>query len=75
MNSMIERLVATHRVLNREIRREAAHRYPNEVRLKLLEKQRLVVKDSLFRHLPSASEMRRVVRALIGGSRARVLRS
>lgn len=70
MNSLIERLVATHRVLSREIRREASYRHPNEVRLKLLKKQRLVVKDSLFRHLPSASEMRRVARALIGRSRA-----
>ena len=69
MNSLIERLFAAHRLLNREIRREAAHRHPDEYRLKRLKKQRLAVKDRLFRHLPSAGEMRRVARAFLSRSR------
>lgn len=65
MNSLIERLIATHRHLNREIRREAARRVPDQFRLRHLKKQRLVTKDRLVRHLPEASEFRRAVRALL----------
>ena len=66
MNSLIIRLVAAHRMLNREIRREAAHLRPDELRLKLLKKRRLAVRDQLFRHLRSVGEMRQIARLLIG---------
>ena len=66
MNSLMIRLVAAHRMLNREIRREAAHMRPDELRLKHLKKQRLAVKDRLFKHLRSLSEMRQISRMLTG---------
>lgn len=65
MNVLIERLLATHRLLNREIRRELAHRIPDQFRVKRLKKQRLAVKDQLFRHVPDAGELRRMARTLI----------
>ena len=66
MNSLIIRLVAAHRMLNREIRREAARPRPDEMRLRQLKKQRLAVKDRLFKHLRSISEMRQISRLLTG---------
>jgi hypothetical protein len=65
MNVLIERLIATHRLLNREIRRELAHRFPDQLRLARLKKQRLAVKDRLFRHVPEASELRRAARRFL----------
>ncbi|MGN6376180.1 MAG: DUF465 domain-containing protein [Sphingomonas sp.] len=69
MNSLIERLIASHRLLNREIRREAARGAPDQLRLRHLKKQRLAIKDRLVRHLPEASELRRTVRRLIARAR------
>jgi uncharacterized protein YdcH (DUF465 family) len=65
MNILIERLIATHRMLNREIRRELSHRIPDQFRVVRLKKQRLAVKDQLFRHVSDAGELRRMARALI----------
>lgn len=65
MNALIERLIATHRLLNREIRRELARHIPDQLRLTQLKKQRLAVKDQLFRHLPEAAELRRLARKLL----------
>ena len=62
MNQLIERLIAAHRMLNREIRRERTRVAPNHVRLTQLKKQRLAVKDQLFRHVPEAAELRRLAR-------------
>ncbi len=62
MNAMIERLIAAHRMINREIRRELRHRLPDSLRLKHLKKQRLAIKDRLFRHYPDAAQFRRVAR-------------
>jgi len=62
MNTLIERLIAAHRVLNREIRRELARRVPDELRLRRLKKERLAIKDRLFRYFPDAAEMRRAAR-------------
>ena len=64
MNALIERLIATHRMLNREIRRELGRRIPDHLRLTRLKKQRLAVKDQLFRHVPEAAELRRLARKL-----------
>jgi len=58
MNSLIERLIATHRMLNREIRRELQRRMPDSLRLRELKKRRLAVKDQLFRHRPDAADFR-----------------
>ena len=66
MNALIERLIATHRLINREIRRELARRIPDHIRLTRLKKQRLAVKDQLVRHVPEAAELRRIARKLIG---------
>ena len=65
MNALIERLIATHRLLNREIRRELGRRLPDQLRLTRLKKQRLAVKDQLFRHVPEAGELRRLARKLL----------
>ncbi|WP_233503615.1 YdcH family protein [Sphingomonas psychrotolerans] len=59
---MIERLIAAHRVRNREIRAELARRVPDRLRLTQLKKERLAIKDRLFRHFPDAAEMRRIAR-------------
>ncbi|MBC9031673.1 YdcH family protein [Sphingomonas sp. JC676] len=72
MNTLIERLIAAHRVLNREIRRELARRMPDDLRLRRLKKERLAIKDRLFRYFPDAAEMRSATRLAL--SRARPVR-
>ncbi|WP_213981952.1 YdcH family protein [Sphingomonas sp. dw_22] len=69
MNTLIERLIAAHRVLNREIRRELARRMPDQLRLNRLKKERLAIKDRLFRYFPDAAEMRSVARLALGRAR------
>ena len=64
MNSLIARLIATHRMINREIRRELARRIPDHIRLTQLKKQRLMVKDQLFRHVPDPAKLRGMARML-----------
>lgn len=66
MNSLIERLIAAHRMLNREIRRELAHRIPDHFRVVRLKKQRLAVKDQLHRHLAAPGSLRRAARKVLG---------
>jgi len=58
MTDLIKRLAAAHRKLNREIRAELARRFPDALRLARLKKERLAIKDRLFRHFPDASHMR-----------------
>jgi uncharacterized protein YdcH (DUF465 family) len=70
VTQLIERLVAAHRLLNREIRRELARRVPDALRLTNLKKQRLAIKDRLFRHFPDAGDMRRVTRVALVRVRA-----
>ena len=65
MNSLIERLIATHRLLNREIRRELRHRAPDHFRLVRLKKQRLAVKDQLYRHHPGGMGLRNAARQVL----------
>jgi len=62
MSNLIERLIAAHQLINRDIRRELARIAPDALRLRELKKRRLAIKDRLFRHIPDAAEMRRVVR-------------
>ena len=69
MNSLIERLIASHRLLNREIRRETARGVPDQLRLRHLKKQRLAIKDRLVRHVPEASDLRGTVRRLLTRAR------
>ena len=66
MNSPMMRLIAAHRSLNREIRRETAALRPDALRLTQLKKRRLAVKDQLFEHLRTAGEIRQIARLLIG---------
>ncbi|MBN8814485.1 MAG: YdcH family protein [Sphingomonas sp.] len=65
MSNMIERLIAAHQLINREIRRELARITPNTLRVRDLKKRRLAIKDRLFRHIPDAAEMRRVARVVL----------
>jgi len=66
MNALVERLIATHRQLNREIRRELGARLPDQMRLTRLKKHRLATKDQLARHMPDAAELGRAARRLLG---------
>jgi len=70
MNQLIERLIAAHRMLNREIRRERTRIAPNHVRLTQLKKQRLAIKDRLFRFFPDADVMRVVAKSALRRMRA-----
>ena len=65
VTQLIERLIAAHRLLNREIRRELSRRVPDRFRLTRLKKERLAIKDRLFRHFPDASEMHRAARVAL----------
>ncbi|WP_442679705.1 DUF465 domain-containing protein [Sphingomonas sp. ASY06-1R] len=65
MNSLIERLITTHRMLNHEIRRELQRRIPDSLRLADLKKRRLAVKDQLFRHMPQAGDFRAAARQVV----------
>jgi hypothetical protein len=69
VSNLIERLIAAHRILNREIRRELARRAPDQLRLVRLKKERLAIKDRLFRHFPDAAEMRRIARDIMRRAR------
>ncbi len=71
MNSLIARLIATHRRINREIRRELRHRVPDHFRLVSLKKQRLAIKDQLYRHSPEPGSLRRSARAVFAGLRGK----
>ena len=69
VTELIERLIAAHRLLNREIRRERIRRVPDPLRLAELKKRRLAIKDRLFRHFPDAAEMRRLTRDILRRAR------
>jgi uncharacterized protein YdcH (DUF465 family) len=69
MNILIERLIATHRRLNREIRRERSRLAPDDLRLKQLKKLRLATKDQLVRHIPDGAELRLAARRLLSSFR------
>ncbi len=47
MKTTIQRLLATHRALDREVSHELAQRLPDQHRLSRLKKQRLLIKDRL----------------------------
>lgn len=65
MSSIFERLSAAHRMVTRELARERRKPRPNENRLARLKKERLHIKDRLFRHLPASSGALRLVRAVL----------
>lgn len=69
MSQLIKRLIAAHQMLNREIRRELARRAPDRFRLTRLKKERLAIKDRLFRHFPDAADMRRAARIALRPAR------
>ena len=69
MTNLIERLIAAHRTLNRDIRRELAHRMPDHFRVVQLKKQRLAVKDRLFLYFPEAADFLRAARNALGRMR------
>ncbi|WP_420137686.1 DUF465 domain-containing protein [Sphingomonas sp.] len=71
MNSLIERLITTHRMLNHEIRRELKRRIPDSLRLADLKKRRLAVKDQLFRHRPQAGDFRAAARQVVARFRSK----
>jgi uncharacterized protein YdcH (DUF465 family) len=60
---LVERLIATHHSLEREIRRELARRLPDQFRLSQLKKHKLAVKDRLHLHLPAPAAQLALIRA------------
>ena len=75
MTSLIARLIATHRLINQEIRRELRHRAPDHFRLVRLKKQRLAVKDQLYRHSPEPGSLLGSARAVFGSLRGALLKT
>jgi hypothetical protein len=78
MNSLIERLIAAHRLLSREIRRELKHRAPDHLRVTWLKKQRLAVKDQIYRHHPRGMGLASTVRQALtrlGGTKPAFVRT
>lgn len=63
--TIVERLIATHRMLEREIRREYSRRLPDSFRMTQLKKHKLAVKDQLHLYLPAPAARL----ALISGQR------
>jgi hypothetical protein len=53
MNTLVQRLIATHRMLEREIRRELGNRMPDAFRVAQLKRHKLAVKDRLHLYLPA----------------------
>ncbi|MHA6719274.1 YdcH family protein [Sphingomonas sp. RS6] len=63
MNTLVERLIATHHRLEREIRRELMRRLPDQFRLSQLKKHKLAVKDRLHLYLPAPAARLALVRS------------
>lgn len=63
MSSLFRHLAAAHRMLTREIGRERARVRPDPARLARLKKERLAVKDGLYRHLPDTARTLRAILA------------
>ncbi|PVX31162.1 YdcH family protein [Sphingomonas pokkalii] len=63
--TIVERLIATHRMLEREIRRELRSVLPDRFRLAQLKKHKLAVKDRLHLYMPAPAAQL----ALVPGSR------
>ena len=74
MSSLIERLLAAHRMLSGELRRERGRSHPNAARIARLRTERLAVKDRVGRHLPrkasAATFFRAVFVRLLRGRRS-----
>jgi hypothetical protein len=52
MSGLIERLLAAHRMLSREARRESRKKHPNAARIARLRAERLAIKERVGRHAP-----------------------
>lgn len=61
MGSLIERLLAAHRMLSRELRRESRRRHPDAARIARLRAERAAVKARVSRHWPWPSPGRAIV--------------
>jgi len=53
--TIVERLIATHQMLERELRSELRRRMPDAFRISQLKKHKLAVKDRLHLHLPASA--------------------
>lgn len=65
MHSLVERLLAAHRMLTRELRRERRRAHPNAARIARLRAERLATKEKLARHWPRPKSVVVFVRASI----------
>jgi hypothetical protein len=69
MKSIIQRLLAAHRTLDREVSRELAQRNPDQLRLARLKRERLATKDRLAFVTAKASEVGAVARDMLAKRR------
>lgn len=65
MHSLVERLLAAHRMLTRELRRERRRAHPSAQRIARLRAERLATKQKLSRHWPRPKSVIGFVRASI----------
>lgn len=64
MSSLIERLLAAHRMLSGELRRERGRSHPNAARIARLKAERLAIKDRVGRHLPRKASAATLFRSI-----------
>lgn len=69
MKSILQRLLAAHRALDREVSRELAQPNPDQLRLARLKKERLVTKDRLAYVSAKAAEAGAVARDMLAKRR------
>ncbi len=69
MKTLIQRLLTTHRALDREVSYELAQPLPDQLRLARLKKQRLFVKDRLAFVRAKANDVGEVAREMLAKRR------
>jgi hypothetical protein len=69
MKSIIKRLLAIHRTLDREVSRELAHPRPDQMRLARLKRERLATKDRLAFVTAKASAVSAVAHDMLANRR------
>jgi hypothetical protein len=69
MKSIIQRLMAAHRALDRDVSRELSQRIPDQLRLARLKRQRLATKDRLAFVTAKAADVGAVARDMLAKRR------
>jgi hypothetical protein len=69
MKSIIQRLIAAHRALDREVTHELSRRMPDQLRLARLKKERLATRDRLSFVTAKATDVGTVARDMLSKRR------